>query len=226
MSKIDELLKNEKVEWKRLGDIAFITGAGVDKKINNDEVPVILLNYMDVYRNLYIDKNIPSMEVTATLSKKEQCNIEYGDIFFTPSSETEEDIFMSSVAIEDIKNTVYSYHIMRLRLKNKNFITSCYINYLFRTDTFRKQMGKKVFGNTRKTIAKTEVENLIIPIPPIEVQEKIVNRLDKFTEYIAALQDEVQMRTQQYEYYRDLMFSEEYLNKLSLNHSRGGGNKS
>ena len=52
MSKIDELLKNEKVEWKKLGEVALISGAGVDKKINHYEVPIKLLNYMDVYKNL------------------------------------------------------------------------------------------------------------------------------------------------------------------------------
>ena len=197
MSKIDELLKNEKVEWKKLGEVALISGAGVDKKINHYEVPIKLLNYMDVYKNLYINKTTPNMEVTAPISKIKQCNIEYGDIFITPSSETEEDIFMSSVAKEIIENTVYSYHIMRIRLKPKNFTTSCYLNYLFRADIFRKEMRKKVFGNTRKTIAKSEIENLEIPIPSIETQEKIVKTLDKFTNYVA----ELQARTKQYEYY-------------------------
>lgn len=36
VSKIDELLKNEKVEWKKLGEIANISGAGVDKKVKPD----------------------------------------------------------------------------------------------------------------------------------------------------------------------------------------------
>ena len=215
MSKIDELLKNEKVEWRKLGEVALISGAGVDKKINHDEVPIKLLNYMDVYKNLYINKNTPNMKVTASISKIEQCNIEYGDIFITPSSETEEDIFMSSVAKEIIENTVYSYHIMRIRLKSKNFTTSCYLNYLFRADIFRKEMRKKVFGNTRKTIAKSEIENLKIPIPSLETQEKIVKILDKFTNYVTELQAELQARTKQYEYYRDMLLSEGYLNKIS-----------
>lgn len=57
MSKIYELLKNEKVEWKKLGEIAEITGAGVDKKKVLGESPIKLLNYMDVYKNQYINSN-------------------------------------------------------------------------------------------------------------------------------------------------------------------------
>ena len=215
MSKIDELLKNEKVEWKKLGEIAEIAGAGVDKKIVLGELPIKLLNYMDVYKNQYINSNIPTMNVTAPENKIQNCNIKFGDIFVTPSSETTDDIFRSGVATEDIFNTVYSYHIMRVRLKNKSFTTSCYLNYLFQSENFREKLYKRVFGNTRKTIAKSEIEQLQIPLPSIETQEKIVKTLDKFTNYVTELQAELQARTKQYDYYRDMLLSEEYLNKIS-----------
>lgn len=163
------------------------------------------------------------MNVTAPENKIQNCNIEFGDIFVTPSSETTDDIFRSGVATEDIFNTVYSYHIMRVRLKNKSFITSCYLNYLFQSENFREKLYKRVFGNTRKTIAKSEIEQLQIPIPSIETQEKIVKILDKFTNYVTELQAELQARTKQYEYYRDMLLSEEYLNKLSNNPEILGG---
>jgi restriction modification system DNA specificity protein len=203
MSKIDELLKNEKVEWKKLSEIATLTGAGVDKKKKWGESPIKLLNYMDVYKNQYINSNIPEMYVTAPDNKIKNCNIECGDIFVTPSSETTDDIFRTAVATEDVLNTVYSYHIMRIRLKTKSFITSCYLNYLFQSETFRRDLYKRVFGNTRKTIAKSEIEQIEIPIPSIEVQEKIVKTLDNFTNYVTELQDELQARIKQYEYYRE-----------------------
>ncbi|MFC4804504.1 restriction endonuclease subunit S [Filifactor villosus] len=54
-----------------------------------------------------------------------------------------------------------------------------------------------------------------IPIPSLETQEKIVKTLDKFTNYVTELQAELQDRTKQYEYYRDMLLSEKYLNKIS-----------
>lgn len=216
---IEEMLKGVKVEWKKLGDISKIDSAGVDKKINNNEKVIKLLNYMDVYRNLYIDNNTANMNVTAPDIKISRCDIRYADVFITPSSETIEDIFHSTVAKENLINTVYSYHIVRIRLNNLNFITSCYINYLFKNENFRKQIYKKVNGNTRKTISKIEIENLQIPLPPLEVQEKIVKRLDFFTKYVTELQAELQNRKKQYNFYRDKLLSEDYLNKImrSLN---------
>lgn len=215
MGPIDEMLKNEKVEWKELKEIAYVTGAGVDKKIKENEQKVRLLNYMDVYKNLYLDKSIPDMIVTANNCKINECDIKYGDIFITPSSETKDDIFMSSVAREDIENTVYSYHIMRIRLKDNNFMTACFLNYVFKSNVFRKNMLRKVYGNTRQTIAKSEIDKLIVPIPSIETQEKIVKTLDIFTNYVTELQAELQMRTYQYSYYRDFLLSETYLNKIA-----------
>ena len=215
MSKLEELLKNEKVEWKKLGEVAELSGAGVDKKIIEGEKKIKLLNYMDVYKHQYLDANVPTMIVTASDLKIKNCNIELGDIFLTPSSETTEDIFKTSVSRENMNGVVYSYHIMRIRLRNKNYTTSCFLNYYFSSEIFRKTMFKVVYGNTRKTIAKSEIEKLEIPIPSLETQEKIVKILDKFTNYVTELQAELQLRTKQYNYYRDMLLSEEYLEEFS-----------
>ncbi|AWX69652.1 restriction endonuclease subunit S [[Mycoplasma] anseris] len=220
MNKILELIKNEKVEWKKLKDIAYIDGAGVDKKIIPGENKIKLLNYMDVYKNLRITNSVPKMIVSASDSKIKQCNVKYGDIFVTPSSETKEDIFISSVVEEDLKETVYSYHITRIRLKELNYTTSCFINYLFSDTSFReKNIFKKVFGNTRMTIAKSEIENIEIPIPSLETQEKIVHILDNFTNYVDELSAELSARNSQYEYYRNMLLSDEYLKSKSIENS-------
>ena len=65
-----------------------------------------------------------------------------------------------------------------------------------------------------------QILELEIPIPSIEVQEKIVKTLDKFTDYVtelqAELQAELQYRTLQYNYYRDKLLSEEYLDRKQV----------
>ena len=66
-------------------------------------------------------------------------------------------------------------------------------------------------GSTIKTITKEEFSDFKIPIPPLEVQEEIVNILDKFEEYInsieSGLKGEIEARHQQYEYYRDKLLT-------------------
>ena len=62
---------------------------------------------------------------------------------------------------------------------------------------------------------RDKVRNLIIPIPPLPVQEEIVRILDYFTNLAAELQAELQARKEQYEYYRNKL--------LSFNNINGGG---
>lgn len=68
-------------------------------------------------------------------------------------------------------------------------------------------------------INQANMRNIKIPIPPIEIQEEIVKILDSYTEYITELQEklkvELQARNKQYNYYRDMLLSEDYLNKIS-----------
>ena len=107
-------------EWetRRLGEIGEISGAGVDKKVNPNEVPVRLVNYLDVYNKTFLYSKDLTHEVSARRDQVRHCAVEKGDIFFTPTSEVPDDIGRSAVAMEEIPDGVYSYHVVRLRLKN------------------------------------------------------------------------------------------------------------
>lgn len=54
---------------------------------------------------------------------------------------------------------------------------------------------------------KSSLEGLLIPIPPRKIQEKIVQILDKFTDYVTELTSELTSRKKQYSYYRDKLLS-------------------
>ena len=151
------------------------------------------------------------MEVMTKDIKIKQCNILKGDIFITPSSEVKNEIGFSAMAIEDMPGIVYSYHIMRIRLNEYNLIQSMFINYLFRSDALQKQINKQAKGVTRFRLAKTQWENILVPIPPLEEQERIVSILDKFDTLTNSISEglpkEIELRQKQYEYYRDMLLS-------------------
>ncbi|WP_067141037.1 restriction endonuclease subunit S [Oceanivirga salmonicida] len=200
-----------KVEYKKLGEISEITNNGIDKKNNVNDDEIILLNYVDVYNNKYLDNSIPKMIVTATKREKEKCEVKKGDIFITPTSETKEDIGHSAVAKEDLINCYYSYHIMRIRLNEYNYITSKYINYVFESRYVNNQIVKKSRGITRYNLIKSDWENIIIPIPPLHIQERLVYVLDNFDKICGdlniGLPREIELRQKQYEYYRDKLLT-------------------
>lgn len=193
------------VEWKKLGDLGSFENIGVDKKIVDGEKLVTLLNYVDVYHNKNIDSSIPQMQVSAPEKKIQACTVEQGDIFVTPTSETIDDIGHSSIITETIPHAVYSYHIMRYRLFEKNMLLSYYINYTFDTYNIKQQILKKAQGLTRFGLSKDKFASILIPIPSLSEQQRIVSILDTFTSSISNLKQQIEERRKQYEYERDLL---------------------
>ena len=56
------------------------------------------------------------------------------------------------------------------------------------------------------SLTQKVLNKVLIPVPPLEIQEAIVEILDKFTNLEAELEAELEARTLQYEYYRDSLF--------------------
>jgi type I restriction enzyme S subunit len=210
MSRIEVLIQQlcpQGVEIFSLGELGVFENIGVDKKTNAGEKKVMLLNFMDVMRNKHIHKNILSMEVSASDSKIEKCDIKQHDLFITPTSETRDEIGFAAVAIEDISDSVYSYHVMRYRLNNKNAVTPYFIRYLFESDDLRIQIYRASKGLTRYGLSAKDFAKLTIPFPPLDIQEEIVKTLDLFTKLEAELEAELEARKTQYTYYRDALLS-------------------
>jgi len=213
---IARLLQGAEVVWKPLGEVCEFSNTGVDKKTIEGEKKVRLLNFVDVFHKQYITKETPTMIVSASDKKILDCNILKGDVFITPSSEILDEIGYSATAIEDIKGAVYSYHIMRLRVYNKEILHPEYLAYLFSSNSVRKQIRIKAQGITRFGLTLPRWKSIQIPLPPLSVQQEIVRILDKFTQLEAELEAELGGRTRQYEYYR---------NKLLTFNEIGGGTK-
>lgn len=151
-------------EEKSLDEIGEIAGAGVDKNIRTDEVPVRLLNYLDVYHKTFVRSVDLYQEVTAPASKAQQCAIEKGDVFFTPTSEVPDDIGHSAVSVEDIPDGVYSYHLVRLRLDADWDLI--FRGYAFDTKEFLDQASRACEGSgTRYVVNLPEFRELRVQIP-------------------------------------------------------------
>lgn len=179
-------------EHKTLGEIGEITGAGVDKLINENEVPVRLVNYLDVFRRDFIYSNELNHWVTAPQSKIQKCAVKQGDIFFTPSSEMRFDIAISAIAMEDIPDAVYSYHLVRLRLFEDwdlNFRT-----YIFKTKYFLGQAEQICEGSGKRyVITLPKFRSMKIFYPPIkEEQTLIATILSDMDAEIAALETKLE----------------------------------
>ncbi|WP_338822415.1 restriction endonuclease subunit S [Mycoplasmopsis felifaucium] len=176
----DVRFKGFEGEWIQnpLGKIGVFNSNGVDKLSKPNEQKVFLLNYMDVYNCRQIDLNTYKslMEVTANARQVVENNIKSGDVFFTPSSETIDDIGHVWTINYDLPNTVYSYHLMRFRPFN-NIFYNVYPNFGFSTDDIQKQIMFNAKGVQRFVLSKPDFENLIVKYPSISEQSKIAEFL-------------------------------------------------
>jgi len=173
------LSEKEKQLWKiyKVSDLGVISTSGVDKKSNINEEEVNLVNYMDVYGNKThkISSAINFMKVTATKTQIEKNQVNKGDVLFTPSSETNDDIGHSAVVYQDLPKTLYSYHLVRLR-----FIVEIdleFKRYMFNNPQILNYFAKHSKGVTRMTLGLDDFNNLKVYIPPINVQKVIATEL-------------------------------------------------
>ncbi|MCH5229117.1 MAG: restriction endonuclease subunit S [Muribaculaceae bacterium] len=176
---IGEIPKDwEKRKMRTLGDF---TASGIDKKIIENEHLLKIINYVDVYNNtsheLRNDKEY--MVVSASLDKINEHKIKIGDLIFTPSSETKEDIGMSAVVMEDIPNTAYSYHVIRFRQNNSNLIDLKYSKYLCNNALIWQYFSSNSNGTIRQTLSREVFKECEVLLPPLQEQKAIAEFLDK-----------------------------------------------
>lgn len=211
MSEIKKLIERlcpDGVEYKRI-DSLFETFSGMTgvsdkwKETGNCQ----FIDYLNVYNNMRVDvKNLPF----ATVKNPQQNTLQKGDILLTCASETPDECAMSSVIRDDINEGIFlDDHLFAIRLKSehKNIVNTAFLNYYMHSSAFRIQVCKKVRGVTRFYITGKPFMSLEIPVPPIEVQSKIVEILDNFTELESELESELEARRKQYEYYRNQLLT-------------------
>ena len=102
-----------------------------------------------------------------------QNSVKYGDIFFTISSETPDEIGMSSVLLEDVKNVYLNSFCFGFRLNSFKELLPEFARFLFRSKVVRNEIKKLAQGSTRYNMSKTELLKLEILLPSIKEQKEI-----------------------------------------------------
>lgn len=206
MSKLQELINRlcpNGVEFKPLGELGnFFGGLTGKSKEDFKDGNAKFITYMNIYSNPSLNINIQDF-VKVTENEK-QNRIIKGDILFTGSSETPNECGFTSVVTSEVSEPIYlNSFCFGLRLNNPNLFNLDFLKHLLRSDELRSQISKTASGVTRFNVSKARLAKVLLPVPPIEVQIKIAEILDRFADYSA----ELQARKEQYEYYRNLLLT-------------------
>ncbi len=205
-SKIEKLVAElcpEGVEFKELGELGiFFSGLTGKSKEDFSNGNAKFVTYMNVFSNIVVNTAIDNFVKIS--SEENQREIQYGDVLFTGSSETPDECGMSSVLTERVDDPLYlNSFCFGFRLYDTSLFLPDFLKYLFRDSQIRKKISKTANGVTRFNISKKRFGKIIIPIPPLAIQQEIVKILDTFTTLEAELEAELEARKKQYESYRE-----------------------
>lgn len=159
--------------------------SNVDKLTFEDEVPVRLCNYTDVYKNDFITLALPFMEATATEGEIERFGVRVGDVIITKDSESWDDIAVPALVKEAAADLVCGYHLAMLRPGPR--LSGDFLLRALQAKTIRLQLELAANGVTRFGLPKSEIGSMDVPLPPLPEQRAIAAFLDRETTRIDAL---------------------------------------
>ena len=191
MNFIDELLKDEKVEWNKLGEVCEIKRGRVISKqyleIHQGEYPV----YSSQTRDNGKIGSINTYDFDGEYVTWTTDGAYAGTIFYRSGK----------FSVTNICGLIFP--------KDKNILNLKFVFYWLQI-TAKKYVKD---GSSNPKLMSNVMGNITIPIPSLETQEKIVKILDNFTKYVTELQAELQAKNKQYEYYRNMLLSQEWIEK-------------
>jgi len=131
--------------------------------------------YLNIFNNAIIsdgDFDYVKIEI-----EENQYIVQNGDLFFTTSSETPEEVGMCSVYLGNESELYLNSFCFGFRAYNKTEVSTEYLAQLFRSSLGRRIIYKLAQGATRYNISKTNLLNEEIPLPPLPEQKAIAQVL-------------------------------------------------
>ncbi len=176
--------------WRvlRLKHACEVFPSNVDKHSREDETPVQLCNYTDVYYNERITSDMPFMAATASAEQIARFSLKGGDTIITKDSETADDIAIAAYVPEDLPGVVCGYHLSMVRPRGST--CGAYVKRLFDSFYAKARFATAANGLTRVGLGQYALDNVELPFPPPAEQQAIAIFLDHETGKIDALVEE------------------------------------
>lgn len=188
------------VEWKKLGEVCKVyDGTHQTPAYKDSGIPFVSVeNIGDIYNS----KKYISQEDF----DKYKIKPSVGDVFMTRIGS------IGVCAVFDKPASIAYYVSLALLRPKQDVVLSRYLKHIIESRTGRKELRKRTLVNAVPIkVNKDDIGKIVIPIPPLSEQQRIVNILDRFDTLVNDLSQglpaEIEARQQQYEYYRDKLLT-------------------
>ena len=180
-------MKDSGVEWlgrvpahwevERLRNVSDMRVSNIDKHVREDEEPVRLCNYVDVYKNDHIHSEMAFMSATATADEIERFRLQSEDVLITKDSEAWDDIGVPAFVKEVDEDVVSGYHLALFRPRKRR-ISGAYLFRAMQSESVAHQFHVQANGVTRYGLSHHAMKSIRVPVPTAKEQTAIVRFLD------------------------------------------------
>ena len=179
-------------EWKKLklGELYEVhNGLSKGRQFFGSGYP--FLTFSTVFNNWFLPEILDSL-VQSSDKEREACSIKRGDVFITRTSETMDELGMSSVALKDYPNATYNGFTKRLRPTTDDVIPE-YIGYYLRSKKFRGKFMAFSSMTTRASLANDDLLSMVVEIPEKSIQQHIATILSHYDSLIENYQKQIKL---------------------------------
>lgn len=180
-----------KWEYVALGDLYEVhNGLSKGGRFFGDGFP--FLSFSTVFNKWFLPQELPDL-VQSTDKEQQSYSIRRGDVFVTRTSETMDELGMSSVALKDYPHATYNGFTKRLRPINSERILPEFIGYYLRTPFFRAGFAAFSTMTTRASLRNEDLLSMKVPVPDIPTQKRIANILSAYDNLIENDQKQIKL---------------------------------
>lgn len=156
------------------------------------------VSYSDVYKNIELPQMVDGL-AKSTEDDRQKYSVEYGDVFFTRTSEKIQEIGFSSTCLKTIPNAVFAGFLIRFRPTTKELIPE-FSKYYFRCNNLRSFYITRMNLVTRASLSQSLLRQLTVTLPPLTEQHSIVSYLDdkcgKIDKMLEGKQKQIELLTE------------------------------
>ena len=215
MKYIEKLLNGAEVKWMPLGEVCDFKNGFAFKSYLFKETGLPVIRISNINGKSVDMSDIKYFDVQDYHGKGNPLDycIEKGDVLIAMSGAT-----TGKIGYYDNEEKVYQNQRVGKFVPNNNILDGRFLYHFLQTKT--QYLYNLAGGGAQPNLSTNDIkEKVLIPIPPLAVQEEITRILDKFTTLEAELEAELDCRKRQYEYYRNQLLSLDVINnKGHLNH--------